>query len=147
MTDRIHKITLPDGREISTEDGAEIPADVLSEDNPNVWKSYREPDASSNSAAEQLARDFHETYERLAPGFHYDTRSESAVPWDEVPEPNRSLMIAVAQYLIDAGRATPNRVLADLRAKVEALPFDGRQLASTPISKQAVLALIDEAAT
>jgi hypothetical protein len=43
-----------------------------------------------------LARRFHECYELLAPEFRYSTRKESAVPWDEVPEPNRSLMVAVA---------------------------------------------------
>lgn len=46
--------------------------------------------------AEQLAQLFHESYEELAPGFGYETRRASAVPWAEVPEPNRSLMVAVA---------------------------------------------------
>jgi hypothetical protein len=46
--------------------------------------------------AEQVARLFHEAYERLAPSHGYETRKASAVPWDDVPEPNRSLMIAVA---------------------------------------------------
>lgn len=49
---------------------------------------------------EQLARDFHEAYERLAPEFGYKTRKESAVPWKEVPEQNRQLMIAVAAEII-----------------------------------------------
>jgi hypothetical protein len=53
------------------------------------------------SPAEHLAKRFHETYERLAPQHGYATRKESAKPWDEVPEPNRSLMIAVCQSLID----------------------------------------------
>lgn len=43
---------------------------------------------------DRLARMFHENYERLAPSFGYETRRESAVPWDEVPEQNRSLMRA-----------------------------------------------------
>jgi hypothetical protein len=34
--------------------------------------------------AEALARLFHETYERLAPEFGYETRKASAVPWEEV---------------------------------------------------------------
>lgn len=46
--------------------------------------------------AENLARRFHETYERLAPQFGYETRKDSAVPWSEVPERNRALMVAVA---------------------------------------------------
>ena len=44
--------------------------------------------------AEDLARAFHETYERLAPEFGYETRRESAVPWEDVPENNKNLMIA-----------------------------------------------------
>lgn len=42
--------------------------------------------------ADALARRFHEEYERLAPEFGYDTRPESAVPWDDVPKSNRDLM-------------------------------------------------------
>lgn len=45
---------------------------------------------------EAVARMFHEAYERLAPSHGYETRKASAVPWSAVPEPNRSLMIAVA---------------------------------------------------
>lgn len=45
---------------------------------------------------EDIARMFHEAYERLAPSFGYETRKASAVPWEDVPEPNRSLMVAVA---------------------------------------------------
>ena len=45
--------------------------------------------------AEQLAREFHEAYERLAPDFGYKTRDASAKPWEEVPENNRKLMTAV----------------------------------------------------
>jgi hypothetical protein len=49
--------------------------------------------------SEQLARLFHETYERLAPQFGYETRKASAVPWDQVPERNKALMIAVADFV------------------------------------------------
>jgi hypothetical protein len=45
---------------------------------------------------EQLAKLFHETYERLAPDYSYTTRPESAKPWQDVPENNKQLMIAVA---------------------------------------------------
>lgn len=51
---------------------------------------------------EALARQFHNTYERLAPLFGYETRQESAVPWDQVPEPNRLLMIEVARHVARA---------------------------------------------
>jgi hypothetical protein len=45
---------------------------------------------------ESIARAFHETYERLAPSFGYETREASAKPWGQVPENNRALMTAVA---------------------------------------------------
>lgn len=50
--------------------------------------------------AEVLARHFHETYERLAPSFGYETRPDSARPWAQVPEQNRSLMTAVCTELL-----------------------------------------------
>lgn len=49
--------------------------------------------------SEQLAKLFHETYERLAPTFGYETRKGSAVPWDQVPPRNKNLMIAVADLV------------------------------------------------
>ena len=49
---------------------------------------------------DQLARRFHETYERLAPSFGYETRKASAVPWEDVPEQNRALMTAVCAELL-----------------------------------------------
>ena len=47
---------------------------------------------------EQLAREFHETYEHLAPQFGYTPRPETSKPWEEIPDdsPNKRLMIAVA---------------------------------------------------
>ena len=54
--------------------------------------------------AEGLAKLFHETYERLAPQFGYKTRTESAVPWEQVPEANRKLMIAVCASLLNSGQ-------------------------------------------
>ena len=45
--------------------------------------------------AEQLARLFHETYERLAPAFGYST-----VKWEQLPEKNRSLMVATATTVL-----------------------------------------------
>jgi hypothetical protein len=55
------------------------------------------------SDAEALAQSFHETYERLAPSFGYETRKASAKPWAEVPENNRRLMIAVCAELLATG--------------------------------------------
>lgn len=50
--------------------------------------------------ADALAKRFHETYERLAPDFGYETRKDSAVPWENVPEKNKALMRAVCAELI-----------------------------------------------
>jgi hypothetical protein len=55
---------------------------------------------SASPDEERWAQAFHETYERLAPSFGYETREASAVPWSEVPEPNKSLMIAVANEVL-----------------------------------------------
>ena len=51
---------------------------------------------------EAIARRFHEAYERLAPSFGYETRRESAVPWEEVPENNRRLMVATVRAALAA---------------------------------------------
>ncbi len=59
---------------------------------------------------EKLAQIFHETYERLAPYFNYTTRKETAVPWAQVPDTNKQLMIAVATEVLAALQpaATPD---------------------------------------
>jgi hypothetical protein len=49
---------------------------------------------------EMLARWFHQEYERIAPEFNYKTREASAVPWEQVPENNRRLMMAVAASVL-----------------------------------------------
>ena len=46
-------------------------------------------------AAMELARRFHETAARLAPAFGEETGNESAVPWREVPEQHKRLLVAV----------------------------------------------------
>lgn len=51
---------------------------------------------------EELARLFHDTYERLAPHFGYETRRASAVPWEQVPKENRALMVAVCSEVLAA---------------------------------------------
>lgn len=59
-------------------------------------------------AAEIIAQRFHEAYERLAPSYGYRTREASAVPWEQVPEQNRALMIAtVREVFKDETPATP----------------------------------------
>lgn len=49
---------------------------------------------------EEIAKLFHETYERLAPNFGYATMTDSRKPWSEVPKQNKSLMIAVVGELV-----------------------------------------------
>ena len=53
--------------------------------------------------SERIAKAFHESYERQAPSMGYETRKDSAVPWEEVPEKNRNLMIKVVEDLIAQG--------------------------------------------
>lgn len=76
------------------------------------------------AAPEQIARAFHEAYERLAPAHGYETRPESAVPWEDVPEQNRALMIAVAAELLAAG--TIRRPLRTIQ--VEPAPLHGSEM-------------------
>jgi hypothetical protein len=50
--------------------------------------------------AEAVAKLFHETYERLAPAFGYETREATRVPWDRLPECNKNLMIAATAEVL-----------------------------------------------
>lgn len=64
--------------------------------------------------SERIARAFHEAYEHMAPLFGYETRSDSALPWEQVPAKNRALMVATVAYLleehvIEAPRRLPRR--------------------------------------
>jgi len=61
---------------------------------------------------EEIARQFHEAYERLAPKHGYETRKASAVPWNEVPENNRMLMMAVVEEVV-----LP--IIAELKKQIE----------------------------
>ena len=63
------------------------------------------PASPAAGDAEALAQRFHETYERLAPSFGYETRKESAKPWCDVPEQNRRLMIAVCAEISSVSSA------------------------------------------
>lgn len=51
--------------------------------------------------AEAIAKAFHEGYERIAPELGYKTREASAVPWDQVPDQNKRLMVATTRWLLD----------------------------------------------
>ena len=63
----------------------------------------RDDDEWERVVDEAIAREFHEAYERLAPEHGYETRQESAVPWENVPEANRHLMAAVVRELRERG--------------------------------------------
>ena len=52
---------------------------------------------------EAIARKFHEIYEHRAPMYGYVTRTESSVPWDEVPDQNKELMIVTVSELVQQG--------------------------------------------
>lgn len=51
----------------------------------------------------EIAKAFHESYERQAPEHGYETRKASAVAWENVPEQNKGLMVAVISDLLDRG--------------------------------------------
>lgn len=55
------------------------------------------------SPEEHVARAFHETYQRLAPKYAYETREESACSWEDVPANDKKLMIATVSDLLERG--------------------------------------------
>lgn len=103
----------------------------------------------SDRTVEQLAQAFHEAYERLAPGFGYETRAESAVPWADVPDANRELMMAVVGEVVGpllsrltAAEAELEWVGALNKANIE----NGDRLRERlTAAEQALRALLDEA--
>lgn len=78
-----------------------------------VWITPAKSHEYQLLSPEWLAMRFHETYERLAPGFGYETREASAVPWADVPENNRKLMIAVAAEILTGEPATRDTAQKD----------------------------------
>jgi len=66
---------------------------------------------------EKLAQLFHEIYENLAPVYGYQTRGRTKVPWDKLPKPNKSLMIATAREILNREyrfSLQPSRAYRDL---------------------------------
>lgn len=60
--------------------------------------------AARDVLVERIARAMHDTYERLAPDHGWQTQDATrAKPWEEVPEHNRTLMLATVAGLLDAG--------------------------------------------
>lgn len=76
------------------------------------------PQPQEGETGEQLARRFHETYERLAPSFGYETRTETR-QFDSTT-PNGKLMIAVCSELAPA-LVTPQPHIGDQGELVERL--------------------------
>ena len=66
----------------------------------NYMRKQVESGATNVLKPEELARFFHDTYERLAPQFEYRSRKETNVPWEQVPENNKQLMIATATAVL-----------------------------------------------
>ena len=63
----------------------------------------------------EIAEMFHRNYERLAPLYSYETRKASAVPWIDVPEPNRCLMLATVSAVLQ-DMTTPDPARAESQA-------------------------------
>lgn len=78
-----------------------------------------------NTEAEATARLFHETYERLAPSFCYETRKESAVPWEDVPANNRALMVAVVSEVESVRRAKVSGLLIEAHDLIASTGYVG----------------------
>lgn len=86
-------------------------------------------DRADGWSDEEIARLFHENYERLAPQFDYKTRESSAVAWEGVPEPNRELMIATVRAVLNAVEAVP---LSRVRELEEERAYLAKQVSWEP---------------
>lgn len=60
----------------------------------------RESLETAGYTPEMLAEKFHTLYEAFAPEYSYETRAESAVPWEDVPDQNKKLMIRVCRTIL-----------------------------------------------
>jgi len=103
----------------------------------------------TSAEREAWAIDFHETYERLAPSFGYETRKESAKPWKEVPENNRQLMIAVIIEVLGRFESRLKEEMDDLREDCIRLNADNYELreqgAELEAGRAPLLELLEEA--
>jgi hypothetical protein len=53
------------------------------------------------SAAEKIAKRFHEVYEEIAPTMGWDTQERSKKSWEELPIENKWLMVKVVEQLLE----------------------------------------------
>ncbi len=58
--------------------------------------------AALEAALEAAAKAGHDTYERLAPDYGYETRPESRIKWDDLPQAHRNLMVVAYTAGVDA---------------------------------------------
>lgn len=75
---------------------------AIRENRDRITPPEAAPMGEDVTPGEQLARKFHETYERLAPNFGYETRTETRV--FDPTTPNGKLMIAVCTDLAHTAR-------------------------------------------
>lgn len=72
----------------------------------------------------EIAKQFHTTYESFAPHHGWETQRRSRVVWDEVPEENKTLMMAVVNKLLIDGIIEPGKNLSygngDVRSECDA---------------------------
>lgn len=66
------------------------------------------PPISVDQLAEQIARHFHSTYERLGPSYGWESQESARdKDFDELPESNRRLMVATVKALLESGVIEP----------------------------------------
>lgn len=58
---------------------------------------------NTEAVVDTIAEWFHTYYEMLSPAYGYETRRDSAVPWADVPENNKLLMLHTVKALLKAG--------------------------------------------
>lgn len=86
-----------------------------------------------------LASRFHEAYERLAPSFGYETRTESAKPWGQVPENNRRLMCACAGEVVGPFVTALDNLLAQIEEDLGPTPPSDLPLARVALEARELL--------
>ena len=92
--------------------------------------------------SEQLARQFHEIYERLAQSFGYETRTETRA--FEPTTPNGRLMIAVTDEIEAAIQQRVAELTAELARRDEELALTEKKLCNIDRSARAEIARRDE---
>lgn len=106
----------------------------------------RRPKPITRDMAEEVAKFFHEAYEKLAPDHGYETRQDSRTDWSQVPEANRELMIATAYALLDGGwimnlNSDETHAVVELLTNLE-VTCDGADPAKLPLHASYVPALV-----